>query len=84
MATTLFAPVARDPDGAGMWRAAIGAMNPDVAVAIPAVIAGHPDPAGMRCGRNNLYGPGWRWADTNDNADAASRRVRFTKSLLSF
>jgi len=37
-----------DPDIAGMRRANPVAVDPDVAVAIPAVIAVNPDPAFMR------------------------------------
>jgi hypothetical protein len=38
----------RDPDSAGVRRMNPAAVNPDVAVPVPAVITVVPDPTGMR------------------------------------
>lgn len=61
-------PVMRDPDGARMRRPAPIAMNPDVALAVPAVIAVNPYIAGMRA-RTVLFHNGSRRTDTNHHAD---------------
>jgi len=66
VATALLAPVALDPDGTGMRWTAVGAVNPDVGVAIPAVIAGNPDIAGTR-GWDHLDRTWRRGTDADDN-----------------
>lgn len=48
IAVTTMLPVMGDPDVAGMPGARPVAVNPDVTVAIPAVIAVDPDPTFMR------------------------------------
>ena len=47
VAAALGTPLARDPDGAAMRRTAVGAGDPDVGVAVPAVVAGYPDPVAV-------------------------------------
>jgi len=47
VAATLFTPFAFNPYGPTMGWAAVGAGDPDIAVAIPAVIAGDPDPVAV-------------------------------------
>jgi len=48
IAVTAMFPVMGNPDRIGMRRMNPTAVNPDVAVAVPTVIAVVPDPAGMR------------------------------------
>jgi len=67
VAATLFAPLTFDPDGAVMRRAAVGSVDPDVAVAIPAVIAGNPDVAFMRGDGYDLHGTWGRRANADDD-----------------
>jgi hypothetical protein len=51
-------PVAFDPAGAGVGRFHVGSGNPDVGVAVPAVVAGMPGPVAMlgRRRRNDFVG----------------------------
>jgi len=54
-------PIARYPNGPGVGRMNVAAGEPDVAVAIPAPIAGLPDPIGTWTGRRRRrYGFGLR------------------------
>jgi len=62
-----------NPDCAGMRRTNPIAMNPDVAVAIPAVIAIDPDPSGMRWMVVDLD-DGRRGRHTNDHLRGCDRR----------
>lgn len=57
-------PVAGNPDGVGTRRGSPAARNPDIGAAIPAVIAGDPDPSGMRA-RAGVFDDDGRWADTD-------------------
>jgi len=66
MAATLFAPVALDPDRSFMRRTAVGAVNPDVAVTVPAVVARNPHVTRTRRG-NYLNRAGRRWANADDD-----------------
>jgi hypothetical protein len=69
VALTMVVPVTGDPAGVGMRRFHVGPGNPDVCVAVPAMIALVPGPAGVLVGRrrNNLDGARWGWADADDD-----------------
>jgi len=67
VATALFAPLTWDPDGAGMGWPTVGAGDPDITVAVPAMIAGNPDVAGVRRSWNDFNRARWRWADADDD-----------------
>jgi hypothetical protein len=62
VATALLAPLSGDPNGPAMRRTHVSSGNPNVAVSIPAVVAGNPDPVAV-------YGRGL-W----DDFDGARRR----------
>jgi hypothetical protein len=64
VAATLFAPVAFNPDGAPVWRTAVGAVDPDVGVPVPAVVAGDPDKA-LAGGGHDLDGTRGRRTDAD-------------------
>jgi len=51
IAVVVVVPVACYPFGVGVWGGLIGAGNPYVAVAVPAVVAVVPGPLGMLVGR---------------------------------
>jgi hypothetical protein len=65
LAAALAAPLARDPDGSRMGRFGVTAADPDVAMAVPAVIAGNPYPPAMWGCRNNLPRTRRGWPNTN-------------------
>jgi hypothetical protein len=65
LAAAFGAPLARDPDGSGTGRFGVAAADPDVAMAVPAVIAGNPYPATMWGRRNNLHRARRGRPDTN-------------------
>jgi hypothetical protein len=65
LAAALGAPLARDPDGSGMGWFSVASADPDIAMAIPAVIAGNPYPATMWGRRNNLHWTRRGRPDTN-------------------
>jgi hypothetical protein len=73
LAAALAAPLARDPDGSGMGRFGVTAADPDVAMAVPAVIAGNPYPAAMWWCRNNLHWTRRGWPDTNHDLRRGGR-----------
>jgi len=60
-------PVALNPAGVGVWRFGEVAWNPDVTGAVPAVIAGLPNPAGVRRNGDNLNRPRWRGPNPYNN-----------------
>jgi hypothetical protein len=66
VAVAVVVPVAVDPAGVGVRRFYVGSGNPDVAIAIPAVVAGVPGPIWvlMGWGRDVFNGAG-RGTDTN-------------------
>jgi hypothetical protein len=72
VAATLFAPVALNPDCAAVWRMAEGTVDPDIAVAVPAVVAGNPNPALVGWGRDDFDGARRRWANADDNLRVGS------------
>jgi hypothetical protein len=67
VAAALFAPLTGDPNGSAMRRTAIDSRNPDIAVAVPAVVAGNPDVTFVWRSGNDLNRARWRWADTDDD-----------------
>jgi hypothetical protein len=68
VAAIVMGPVTVDPDGVGVGWFHVGSGDPDVGVAVPAVIASVPGPIGvlMGWGRNVLDRTG-RWADPDDD-----------------
>jgi hypothetical protein len=69
-------PVAADPDGVGVWRFHIVSGNPDVAVAVPAVVAVVPGPAGVLVWwwRDYLNRVRWGRADSDDDLGLCDAR----------
>ena len=77
-AVTALFPAMRNPDRARMRRADPMAVDPDVAVAVPAVIAVDPDPSVMR--RTIVsFDDGRGRRNANDNLRQSGRRSQ-TKS----
>jgi hypothetical protein len=68
VAVAVVVPVAIDPVGVGVGCLDIGSRDPDVAVAIPALVAGGPGPLGVLVGwgRDVFYGA-LRWTDADYN-----------------
>jgi hypothetical protein len=62
-------PVAFDPAGVGVGWFDVGSGNPDVAVAVPAVVAGVPGPVGMlmRWDRDDFNRTRRWWTDADDD-----------------
>ena len=56
-----------NPDGTAMGWTAIAAGDPDVAMAVPAMVAGNPDPIAMRCDGDDFHGTRRGWADADDD-----------------
>jgi hypothetical protein len=67
VAAAFFAPLTGDPYGSAMWRTAILAVDPDVGVAVPAVVAGDPDIAFVGWGGDDFDFVRRRWADADDD-----------------
>jgi hypothetical protein len=69
VAAATVVPVAWNPAGVGVRWLNIVSGDPDVVVAVPAVIALVPGPTGVLVRRrgNNLDGTRWGWADANDD-----------------
>jgi hypothetical protein len=67
VAATLFTPIAFNPDGTAMGWAGVVAVYPDIAVAIPAMVSGNPDPALMRRCGGDFNGARRRWANADDD-----------------
>jgi hypothetical protein len=68
IAAAAVVPVAFNPAGVGMWGFDVGSGNPDVAFAVPAMIAGVPGPTGMLMWRRwDAFDDARRWADADDN-----------------
>jgi len=67
LAAALAAPLAPYPDGSGMRGSGVVAPDPDVAMAVPTLIAGNPDPVAVPPGRSrdDLDRVRWRRPDTN-------------------
>jgi hypothetical protein len=65
-ASVVLDPVAFNPVGVRVGWLFVGSGNPDVGMAVPAVVAGVPGPVGMLVerGRNGFYRAGW-WADAD-------------------
>jgi hypothetical protein len=63
VAAALFAPLAFHPNGSAMGRTGVVTVDPDITVAIPAVIAGNPDPALVDWSGHNFDGTWGRWPD---------------------
>jgi hypothetical protein len=87
MAASLLAPLAGNPDRSTMRWAAIGACNPDIRVAIPAVVTGNPNVAGMRRRRNSFNRMRRRWPDADDNlsiraAHSEKKRASYAEQAL--
>ncbi len=68
VAAALVDPVAFDPDRMRTGRGHIGSWNPDIAVTVPAMIAGVPGPIGVstRRGGYSLDHSSW-WTDAYDD-----------------
>jgi hypothetical protein len=68
IAFAMVVPVAVDPTSVGMGWFDVGSGNPDITVAVPAVVAGVPGPIGVLVGwgRNTLDRTGRR-ADPDDD-----------------
>jgi hypothetical protein len=67
-AAAAMVPVSFDPTGVGVGWFDVGAGNPDVAVAVPTVIAGVPGPVTMLSwGRRNDFVRAFRRSDTDDH-----------------
>jgi len=78
LAAALVTPLAWDPGGSATGRFGVAALNPDVATAVPAVIAGFPNPIAMGAGwSGNDFDRAWRRRpNTNHNlgiGDACSQ-----------
>jgi hypothetical protein len=69
IAATSMIPVTLDPAGVGVGGLGIVSRNPDVAVAVPAVIAVMPGPAWVLAwhGWNDFNGARWGWSDANND-----------------
>jgi hypothetical protein len=67
VATTLFTPFAFDPNGSAMGWAGVVTVDPDVSVAIPAVVAGNPDKALVWRRRDDFDGSRRRWTNADDD-----------------
>jgi len=69
VAAAFFTPIAGDPNGPAMRWTSVASGDPDVAVAIPAMVAGNPDPVHMRGrrGGNDFDGMRRRWADADND-----------------
>ena len=67
LAATLGTPFTRDPNGSRTRGLGVAATDPDVATAIPAVIAGFPYPAAMWGRGNNLHRARWGRSYANYN-----------------
>ena len=67
VASALGTPLAFNPNSAAMGRAAVATGNPDVAVTVPTVIAGDPDPVAVNgWGRgDDFYGARRRRANAD-------------------
>ena len=76
VAAALSAPLTLHPDRAGMWGTHIVATNPDVAAAVPAVVAADPDPIVVRAGRGGNYFYGTRWGRSNADDNLSIRGTR--------
>jgi hypothetical protein len=76
LAAALVTPLAWDPDGSGPGRFGVVALNPDVATAVPAVIAGFPNPIAMGAGwsGNDLDGTRRGRSDTDHNLGIGDAR----------
>ena len=55
VAVVVMVPVTVDPAGVGMRRLLVDAWNPDVPVAVPAVVACVPGPIGVLVGRRRNF-----------------------------
>ena len=66
-------PAMGNPDGAGMRWTRPTAMNPDVAVAVPAVITVDPYPSLVRW-TVMMLNDGWRWCNADDDLRHRNRR----------
>lgn len=69
IATMALIPVATNPVSMGVWWLDIVSGDPDVTVAVPAVIAVMPSPAGVLVGwsRDNFDGAWGRWSNPYDD-----------------
>ena len=67
VAAAAVVPVTFNPAGVGAGWGGVGARDPDVVGAVPAVIAGLPDIAGVRGYGDDLDRARRRWADADDD-----------------
>jgi hypothetical protein len=69
IAATLSTPFTGYPDGTGVRGTHVAAADPDIAMAVPAVIAADPDVIAMRAWRyrNDFDGARWRRSDADDD-----------------
>jgi hypothetical protein len=61
VAVVVMVPVTFDPAGVRMRRLLVYAWNPDVSVAVPAVVACVPGPIGVLVRGRRNYLVDWRW-----------------------
>jgi hypothetical protein len=71
----LSAPLTLHPNRTGMWRTPVVAADPDVAVAVPAVVATDPDPIAVLTGRNRNDFDRARWGRSNADNNLCIRRT---------
>jgi hypothetical protein len=67
MAAAFLTPLAFNPDRAVVWRTPIGSVDPDIFVAIPAVVSGNPHIALVWRGWCYFHWSRGRRADTYDD-----------------
>jgi hypothetical protein len=75
IASAAVVPVAFYPVGVGVGGRHVAAGDPDIGVAVPAVVAGVPGPIavlGRRCG-DDFHRARWGRADADDNLSAGGR-----------
>jgi hypothetical protein len=72
VAAAFFAPLAFNPHGSVMGWVGVVAVNPNVAVTVPAMISGDPDPALVWRGWDDFDGAWWGRANPHDNLSIRS------------
>src|ERR1017187_5056830 len=72
VAAALFTPLAFDPDASAMGWAGVVTVYPDIAVAIPAVVARNPDKARVGRRGDDFDGARRRWTNADDDLRVGS------------